>query len=177
MNINEKEKAVLRLTAAECLKLEGELKKLSLALNRLRNKRSNKDSEKEWYIVEECDYGVEEKLIIAEIEKLKRILNSAVRVESKETDSVVNLGDVVELNLIFDEDDQERMLMRLGTVRRNNTDDGIDVISVESPLGEAIYKQEVGKVVPYQVNKNTFHAEILSIVNEDILEPEGKKTK
>ncbi len=96
------EKTVLRLTEAECIKLERELAKLSEALKGLRSSKKNIDSDKEWYIKEECDYGVEEKLIIAEINKVRRILNNAVRVEAKEAlDNVVDLGDTVELNVIF----------------------------------------------------------------------------
>lgn len=176
--MKKENKEVLVLSEEECLKLEKELEKLSITLNTYRSKRSNGNSEREWYIVEDGDYGVEEKIIIAEIDKLKRILNSAVRVKDEEkVHNNVNLGDVVELNLIFDEDDQERMVVRLGTVRKNNSEGDFETISVESPLGKAIYKQEVGNTVPYPVNGNMFQAEILNIINKDVKKVESGKAK
>lgn len=176
--MKKENKEVLVLSEEECLKLEKELEKLSITLNTYRSKRGRENSEREWYIVEDGDYGVEEKIIIAEIDKVKRILNSAVRVKDEEkVHNTVNLGDVVELNLIFDEDDQERMVVRLGTVRKNNSEDDFETISVESPLGKAIYKQEVGNTVPYPVNGNMFQAEILNIINKDVKKVESGKAK
>lgn len=176
--MKKEKKEVLVLSEAECLKLEEELEKLSITLNKYRSKRSDGNSEREWYIVEDGDHRVEEKIIIAEIDKVKRILNSAVRVKDEEkVHNTVNLGDIVELNLIFDEDDQERMVVRLETVRKNNNEDDFETISVESPLGKAIYKQEVGNTVPYPVNGNMFQAEILSIVNNNVKEAESGKAK
>lgn len=176
--MKKENKEVLVLSEEECLKLEKELEKLSITLNTYRSKRGRENSEREWYIVEDGDHGVEEKIIIAEIDKVKRILNGAVRVKDEEkVHNTVNLGDVVELNLIFDEDDQERMVVRLGTVRKNNSEDDFETISVESPLGKAIYKQEVGNTIPYPVNGNMFKAEILSIVNNNVKETESSKAK
>lgn len=176
--VKENKKEVLHLSEAECLKLEKELEMLTETLVNLRNHRKENHSEAEWYIVVDGDTSVEEKLVIAEIEKVRRLLARAVKVQNKEDLlNTVNLGDLVELNLIFGEDDQERMLVRLGTVRKNNSQDDVETISVESPLGSAIYKQEVGSVVPYPVNGNMYSAEILSIINKEVKEADVKKTK
>lgn len=176
--MKENKKEVLHLSETECLKLEKELEKLTATLVRLRNHRNEDYTEREWNAHIECSTSVEEQIVLAEITKVRRLLDMAVKVENiEDMRNIVNLGYVVELNLVFGEDGQERMLVRLGTVRKNNSQDDVESISVESPLGRAIYKQEVGSTVPYPVNGNMYSAEILSIVNEDIKTVESGKAK
>lgn len=57
------------------------------------------------------------------------------------------------------------MILRLGTIHQFDSEDGIEVISIESDLGKAVYKKEIGTTVSYGKN-NEFKAEIIRKVNE-----------
>ncbi len=69
------------------------------------------------------------------------------------------------------------MVVKLDTVRKANASEDVEVISIESPLGKAIYKQEVGNVVPYAVNNVPIQVEILGKVMQNESETEVKRTK
>lgn len=170
---------VMILDKAGRLELDEEIAKLEQSLAKLRNIRKNTTSDDEWSSSDFNNIFGEEKLILSEMRRLRNILEHVVVVDAKEDGkhNVVELNDVVELNLAFEEDDKELMIVRLGTVRKNNPEDGIPVISVESPLGKAIYKQVVGKTVGYAVNNVSCTAEILSKVNGTVKEAEGSKTR
>ena len=72
-------------------------------------------------------------------------------IETKIMDNLhINIGDVVDLLMIFDEYDQEEMTLELvggeGKTKENK-------VSINSPVGKAIYGHEVGETVSYMVNK------------------------
>ena len=95
------------------------------------------------------------------------ILKSSVVKE----DDLVDLNDVIEVYLSYGEDDEERMILRLGTVHQTKTEDGIEIISIESQLGEALYKSKVGSSVGFG-DRGAFRADILSKINQKEKEDE-----
>ncbi len=111
--------------------------------------------------------NADERILHYEIDRLKSILDKAVIIgnSSDSLENIVNLNDVVEVNLIYSEDDTERMILRLGTVHQANPEDGIEVISLESKLGKALHKAKVGTIVSFG-DKGEFRADILNKINE-----------
>lgn len=94
----------------------------------------------------------------------EKLENAVLLEESDKNDNITYIGDVLELFLDFG-DDKERMILRLGTIHQFDSEDGIEVISIESDLGKAVYKKEIGTTVSYGKN-NEFKAEIIRKVNE-----------
>lgn len=94
----------------------------------------------------------------------EKLENAVLLEESDKNDNITHIGDVLELFLDFG-DDKERMILRLGTIHQFDSEDGIEVISIESDLGKAVYKKEIGTTVSYGKN-NEFKAEIIRKVNE-----------
>jgi len=76
-----------------------------------------------------------------DIEKLKAMIDNAIIIENNATldEKTINIGDAVEVNLIYSEDDQERMLIRLGTEHQTEAEDGIEVISLKNVKKEYYY--------------------------------------
>ena len=92
-------------------------------------------------------------------EKIKNI--EIINIELLE-DDVINIGDTVKINMIFSEDDTEDMqIMLVGTDGKINE----NKVSINSPLGKAIYKQKIGSLNSYNVNNNKIFIEILEKVN------------
>jgi len=113
-----------------------------------------------------------------DIEKLKAMIDNAIIIENNATldEKTINIGDAVEVNLIYSEDDQERMLIRLGTEHQTEAEDGIEVISLNSELGKVLYEAKVGTTVKFGTKKE-FSAEILKKINEDSKEEADEKAK
>ena len=96
---------------------------------------------------------------------LQRIARVEI-IETKVMDNLhINIGDVVDLLMIFDEFDQEEMTLELvggeGKTAENK-------VSINSPVGKAIYGHEVGEIVSYMVNKtNEVKVKILRKISKN----------
>jgi transcription elongation GreA/GreB family factor len=99
---------------------------------------------------------------IENIEIIERNLNS----------DTIDVGDVVLIETIFDEDDIEEMTLKLvggdGDLKCE-----IPEISINSPLGKSIYGKKVLDKTSYKVNENVFNV----IIKGKGLEEEKKDTE
>ena len=84
-----------------------------------------------------------------------------MRLSELQRKDIVNVNDVVSLNLLFAKDDKEFITIRLvgGTSEKD------DEVSLNSPLGKAIYRKKIGDVAMYTVNDKKINVEIVSIEN------------
>ena len=78
----------------------------------------------------------------------------------KESNGTVSLNMKVEL-LFIDDDEIEEYIIT-GDINSNIEDNSI---TINSPLGSAIYGKKVGDKVNYKVGDNTYNVEILGIEN------------
>ena len=90
--------------------------------------------------------------------KKKSMLKDIVIVD-KESNGTVSLNTKVEL--LFIEDDTIEEYILTGDINSNIDDNSI---TINSPLGSAIYGKKVGDKVSYKVGDNTYNVEILGIV-------------
>lgn len=93
--------------------------------------------------------------------KKKGMLKDIVIVD-KESNGTVSLNTKVELLFIDDEETEEYIIT--GDINSNIDDNSI---TINSPLGSAIYGKRVGDKVTYKVGDNTYNVEILGIVAKD----------
>ena len=93
--------------------------------------------------------------------KKKSMLKDIVIVD-KEFNGTVSLNTKVELLFIDDEEIEEYIIT--GDINSNIDDNSI---TINSPLGSAIYGKRVGDRVTYKVGDNTYNVEILNIVTND----------
>ena len=91
--------------------------------------------------------------------KKKSMLKDIVIID-KESNGTVSLNMKVELLFIDDETVEEYILT--GDINSNIDDNSI---TLNSPLGSAIYGKRVGDRVTYKVGDNTYNVEILVIEN------------
>lgn len=95
--------------------------------------------------------------------KKKSMLKDIVIVD-KEFNGTVSLNTKVELLFIDDEEIEEYIIT--GDINSNIDDNSI---TINSPLGSAIYGKRVGDKVSYKVGENTYNVEILNIITKDTL--------
>ena len=102
---------------------------------------------------------IQERGLIVAINNLRKQIDTAEIIESTEDEGLVNVGSKVTALLMFSEDDEEEISFTLQSVG----DTGSDHVSINSPLGECIFKKEVGFIGEYKVNDNIIKVKILSI--------------
>ena len=108
-----------------------------------------------------------------------RIMNEKLEnieiVEKNLNSDIIDIGDIVDIEMIFAEDDKEDMIIKLvgGDADMKAS---IQEISINSPLGGAIYGKKALNMASYKVNENTFNVLIKEkIVNELSIDENSKK--
>ena len=93
----------------------------------------------------------------ARVRHIEAILRSAVIVEGSGGE-VVGPGTVVEIRM--DQDDETTQYL-VGSIEERPEE--LDVLSVSSPLGQALLGAGPGQVVEYTGPRRTFHVEVVSV--------------
>ncbi len=93
----------------------------------------------------------------ARIRQIERLLRSAVVVENSDGD-VVAPGTIVEIRMADDEDTTKYLV---GSIEERH--ESLDVLSVSSPLGQALLGAGPGEVVEYAAPRRTFQVEVVSV--------------
>ncbi len=93
----------------------------------------------------------------ARVRHIEAILRSAVIVEGSGGE-VVGPGTVVEIRM--DQDDETTQYL-VGSIEERPEE--LDVLSVSSPLGQALLGAGPGQVVEYAGPRRTFHVEVVSV--------------
>ena len=97
------------------------------------------------------------------IRYLERMIKTAQIVEEISKEDEVGMNNTV---VLYFEEDDECETYRVVTTIRGNSLKGL--ISIESPLGKAIYKHKVGDRVEVTVNENySYFVQIKEIINTD----------
>lgn len=154
-----------KLTKSDVEKIESEINYRKLvvrknAIEAVKEARAQGDlSENFEYYAAKKDKNQNE----SRIRYLERMLKNAQIVSDESRDDEVGINNTVELYM---EDDDEVETYRLVTSIRGNSLEGL--ISIESPLGKAIFKHKVGDRVYVKVNDNAgYYVEIRSIDNTE----------
>ena len=98
------------------------------------------------------------------IKMTKDILNNAKNVESNTNNDTLGVGDVVKVKAYISVDEIYEDIYEL-TSCENNFDYDIPKISINSPLGRAIYNSSVGSTVYYELKEDKIKVDILEKIN------------
>lgn len=94
-----------------------------------------------------------------EIKELTSEIMNAIIVENQGVDDIVDVNDVIEIEMIYDDEDKEIETIRLV----GDISDMMQEVQVtlNSPLGQAIYLHHIGEDVYYMVNNNKIMVRIV----------------
>lgn len=108
----------------------------------------------------------EERTLMREIAEMKFKLQNAEIIENLEDETLIDIGDVVKVDMIFSENNREEEIFKLVTTNPAfDMNSEIKEISINSPAGYAIYRKKVGEVVTYKVMDREFTLEIKERMN------------
>jgi transcription elongation factor GreA len=91
------------------------------------------------------------------VRHIEAILRSAVMVERADGD-IVGPGTIVEIRM---DDDDQTVAYLVGSIEERH--ESFDVLSVSSPLGQALLGAEPGQVVQYAGPRRSFNVEVVSV--------------
>lgn len=75
---------------------------------------------------------------------------------------LVNLGDTVDVEIRYSDDDIEREIITLTGNYIPNTNNKLNEITLNSPIGKAIFKAKIGTSVSYYVEDNEIFITLIS---------------
>ena len=112
---------------------------------------------------------LQEMALMKEIAEMKRRLNNIEIVENLGDDSLIDIGDVIKIDMIYSEDDREEEIFKLVATKPSfDMESEINEVSINSPIGNAMYHRKIGDVVSYKVNDRTFTIELKEKVVLDL---------
>lgn len=122
---------------------------------------------------------LQEKSLMREITEMRRRAQNIEIVENAGNEELVDIGDIVKIDIIFSEDDRKEELFKL-VATEPNFDLEIKEVSINSPIGNAMYHKKVGEIATYKVQDRIFTLQIKEKVVLGLEQEEGyskKKTR
>ena len=109
-------------------------------------------------------------MLNGELRRKCELLDRAVIIEKHNDDTIIDIGDVIQSELIFSEDDREPFVFKL-VATESDINAEIQEVAINTPMGSAVYRKKIGDTVPYTVGENTF-----SVFLQERLDLDKKKS-
>lgn len=107
----------------------------------------------------------EEKLLVAQMNQLSRRMEMANIIDIPTlSDEQVNINDRVLLRMTYSADDIEEGEYKLVGTDGNSQ---INEISINSPIGKAIFQRKIGEESPFRVKEATYKVKILEKIRKN----------
>lgn len=108
----------------------------------------------------------QERFIVSKINNMINDITFLKVIDDEYESEKVNVGDVIEVLIKYAEDDEEKEALKLtGNYSLCNDDTSIREVSLNSPIGKALYKQNIGATLSYNVGNNKIEVSILRKIN------------
>ena len=109
-----------------------------------------------------------EKKILKQIADRKKILGNLVIIKEEEKNqNIVGIDDLLSVKLEYDDNSIENCVFKLvGTFYSNNNTDDYQEITLNSPIGKAIYHKKIPSITDYVVNDKMIKVFIESKINK-----------
>lgn len=122
---------------------------------------------------------LQERSLMREIAEMKHKLQNNVEiVENLGDEEIIDIGDIVRIDMIFSEDDREEEIFKLVATTPNlKFGAEIQEVSINSPIGNAMYHKKVGEIATYKVQDRTFTLQIKEKVVLGLEQEEGFSKK
>lgn len=109
-------------------------------------------------------YKIKDELLVR-IEDKQNTLTLVKLIEKGNNENILDLGDTATIELDFGDDDKETCLIKLVSVE-SYTENDLECVSINSPLGRALYRKNIGEKTYYMVNNNKVNVTLLKKNNK-----------
>ena len=100
----------------------------------------------------------DERKLSYQINKMNQDKTKIEIIQDYYKENYVNINNIVSLKFIYDDENELEDLILTGNYIPNENE-----ITLNSPLGKAIYKKKIGEIVEYVVSENNIKVEIINI--------------
>lgn len=108
----------------------------------------------------------QERFIVSKINDMINDIPFLKVIDDEYDSDKVNIDDVIEVLIKYAVDEEEKEILKLtGKYSLCNDDNSAKEVSLNSPIGKAIYKQDIGNTVSYIVGNNNIEVSILKRIN------------
>lgn len=113
----------------------------------------------------------QEHMLLGQIKELEeRLINTIIVDSNKQQDeSIIDINSKVLLSMNYGDDDIEELKIKLIASTPNQSIQELTEVSINSPLGKAIYGKHIGEKAEYSVNNINIKVEILKKINDKVL--------
>lgn len=121
----------------------------------------------------------QEQSIMREIAEMKHKLKNAIIVENLGDESIIDIGDIVKADMILPNNMRKENTFKLvATDPQTDMNAPVKEVSINSPIGNAMYHKKVGETTTYKVGERVFKLEIKEKLDLDFEEDKTyKKTR
>ncbi len=113
-------------------------------------------------------------LLTSELQRRYEELQRTVIIEKHNNDNIIDIGDVLRVEMSVSDEEFEDMVFKLvGT--SGDFDADIQEISINSPLGNSVYRKQVGEQTSYLVGARKFNVIIKEKI--DLKKEQGEYSK
>lgn len=114
--------------------------------------------------------------LVTELQRRREMLSRVIIVDKEEVNDKVNIGNIVKIIVSSGNSEPEEKIFKIvGTMPIFDSKSEIREISINSPVGKAIYQRSVGETCTYSVNKTIFNVLIQEIINPNTLKNDKVK--
>ncbi len=119
---------------------------------------------------------LQEKGLMLEIAEMRRTLQNVEMVENLGYEELIDIGDIVKIDIIFSENNRKEGIFKLVATTPNFGAD-IQEVSINSPIGDAMYHKKIGEIATYKVKDRTFTLQIIEKVILELDQEDGVSKK
>ncbi len=109
------------------------------------------------------DANMKERAILNDLREAREKLLRVKIMESMESDELVDINDIITVRYIYSENDFENYKFKLIAAATGKLDADIPEISINSPLGEKVYKKSIGFKSELRIRDSIFNIEITEL--------------
>ena len=104
----------------------------------------------------------QERMLLGQLQEYYDQLSKIVIIEQSQDDiSKIDIGDIVSVNIILSSREAEPMQFKLVATLGATLDQEIPEVTINSPMGKAVYGKTVGAETSYKVGERNFKVQII----------------
>lgn len=107
------------------------------------------------------DAMLKSRMMDYEISKLLKQENQLKIIEETFDDELVNINDTVEVEFIYSNNERERDVIKLTGMYLPNLNSNIIEITLNSPIGQCLYKAKIGELCKYRDNGKEIKVKVI----------------
>lgn len=106
-----------------------------------------------------------EHMLVGQLDRQYELLANAELIEKHNDVDSIDIGNVLSVDMLFNNDEVEELTFKL-VATNGGSNKNMKEVSINSPLGQAVYKKKIGDMCSYSVENNNISVLIKDKINK-----------